>query len=1083
MHDISKKISGYIENHFPAVYREDGPVLVDFVQAYFEFLERNDFAATKLNRSMFANRDIDETLDSFIIHFKEQFLKDFNFSTVVDKRFMIKHIMDYYRSKGTPRAAKLLLRLVFNEDAEVYYPGRDILKPSDSRWFIPTYLELSRSVRTPSLINQQIQGSKSGATAFVESIVTKRIQGRLIDVAYLSNVRGTFVNGEYVSSDSSIINSPQIIGSLSSLTVVNGGQNNVVGDIFNVIDDTGKQGLARVTAIENATGRVNFDLVDGGSGYTLNTPDDGDPTNDYTDIRVATAMIFVDNANTENQFLQFETVRQDKARIITVSGDDLVTSYANATPGDYLLGVKTYVDSYTANSVNGPSFDRSQSTDLIVVTVDGDVIANTEYTVTSGNVVFDVDPTDGALIKLVNYVVAANGIISSITESEANTISDVVVTSGTFGPQVSIDFANDAPFSNTSGVGEIIYEEQDWTLTVDDTSGFANDDVVEMKVYSVSAGNVTYLSAYAYGTVANVVNSSVMSLTNAFGTFEDDGELQIINDPSANATIIDVSLEQAGATGVLSGQTDANTWLVNVISGSFTPGKLVIGQRSRLVELIDTVANTAVTDIWYNGNPASNGVIDTVSNTSVSGIVVGQNTTSVGLYGNTSAFLFVEGAGMTIYTKREDIKEHDLVARPNLQPQITRLGTGDNATFQPGSLENEENVTLNTDLLGANNTANVAFMDITIDASNSGVGFVDSVTVHDGGTLYSNGQTLTFSGGGYADGNPRITAVGTVTTNGSGVITAITMTNPGEGYFDTPSFTLPSTSGNVANVSINMDFGYGFALNPGGDANTPFSDLFTYDTFTIGTITSLNRINPGSNYNANPFVSVYNQYIAGFERKNILLSINIVSGSFAVGETIYQGGVAKGLVLSASDTYLTLKRVSFNTSFNTATNISGATSNAVASVNSVADVANSLAMGENAIVTGEVLVADGIATSLEVVDSGYGYLGGQTVTLEKSGNPFIVTATALVETQGIGSGYWTDTNSHLNSEKKLHDNRYYQEYSYDIQTGVSLDKYRRLVKDILHVSGTQLFGTVTRNSNININTVAATTTVNTVSTS
>jgi len=1078
MHDISKKISGYIENHFPAVYREDGPVLVDFVQAYFEFLERNDYAATKLGRSMFANRDIDETLDAFIIHFKEQFLNNFVYSATVDKRFIIKHIMDFYRSKGTPRAAQLLIRMIFNQDSNVYLPGRDILKPSDSKWTIPRYLELSRSTRTSSFIDQQIKGSKSGATAFVESVVRKRIQGRLIDIAYLSSVRGTFLTNELVTNDSSLTNAPKVIGSLSGLTVVNGGKDNVVGDLFNVIDDTGKQGVARVTGIENATGRVDFDIVDGGSGYTLNTPDDNDPTNDYTNVRVATAMIYVDNSNTSNQFIQFETVRQSREQLTMVSGEDLETQYANTTAGDYLLGVKATVDSYTANSSNGPSFDRSVETDLIVVTVDGVVIANSEYTVNSTSVTFDSDPTDGSLVKLVNYTQVANGIITSITDSGANTVGTVVVTNGTFRNQLSIDFANNAPLAN----GEIIYEEQTVTLTVDDSTDFTNGEIIEMRVFSdpSEVGNTVTLESYAYGTISSIPNSSIIELSPAFGTFLANASIIQVGNTSANGVILDSSIDQAGAIGVLSGKTDANTWVVRNVTGEFTVGKLIRGQRSLLVEEISAISNTGATDVWYNGNPAANGVIDTIANTSVSGIVVGQNTTCVGLYGNTSAFSYVEDAGITITTVREEIKEHDLVGQPNISPVITNVATGEGATFQPGSLENEETVTLNIDLLSANNIANVAFMDVTIDGSNSGVGFVDSFTVHDGGTGYTDGQYLVFSNGGYANGDPLITASAYISVT-AGVITSITVENPGEAYYDTPTFTLPDNGvGNDANVSINMDFGYGFAKNPTGDSTTIFADLFSYDNFTMGTISSLTRINPGVDYNADPFVSVHNPYVAGYERKNILLGITVTSGSFAVNDVIYQGGVAKGLVITASETQLTLKRVSFNTSFNTSQSISGSISNATASVNTVDSIAESLAMGENAIVTGTVIVADGVATGLEIIDSGYGYLGGQSMTLSRAANPVVITATSVVETQGIGTGYWTDTTSHLNSEKKIHDNKYYQEYSYDVQTGISLDKYKLLFKEVIHVAGTEIFGTVIRNSNININMNVATSSVATV---
>ncbi|MEK9907656.1 MAG: hypothetical protein VW500_01040, partial [Aquiluna sp.] len=928
-------------------------------------------------------------------------------------------------------------------------------------------------------------GSKSGATAFVESVITRRIQGRLIDVAFLSNIKGTFLTGELITEDGTLANAPKVIGSLSGFTITNGGQNNTVGDLMNVIDDTGKQGVARVTGIENATGRVDFELVDGGSGYTLNTPDDNNPLNDYTDVRVADAMIFVDNSNTSNQFIQFETVRQDKERIIALSGDDLETSYANTSDGDYMLGVKTYVDSFTGNN-SDDTFARSESTDLIEVTLDGVAISNSLYTVTSSQVVFDTPPGNSVAIKLVNYSIVANGVITSVVDSASNTTVDVVVTSGTFGTQLNMDFANDAPLS----AGETIYEEQEWNITVDDPShGFVVSDVLEMRVYTEATTgdtNTLYLSAYANGTVS-AQNSTVISLTTAFGTFLDNQEIAVAGDTSSNVTITDVSITNAGAIGVLSSSTDANTWVVKSVTGEFTAGNKIIGQKTRIVEEISAVANVSCSDIWYNGNVSSNGVLDTFSNTSVSGIVVGQNSTCVGLYGNTAAFSFYANSGITIRTSREDLKEHDIVSQPNLVLTIDSVATGQNADFQPGSLENEETVTLNTDLIGGQTVSGVDFMDLTVggasgqSATNSGIGFVDDITFTGGGSGYSDGASVTFIGGGYAGGEPTIPAEATISVS-AGAITDFTVTYPGEGYYTTPTIIVPGGTG-ATDVTVVMDFGYGFRKNPNGDAATTFENLFTYDQFNMGTITSLTRINPGSNYNADPFVSVHNQYIAGFQRKDILLGITISQGSFSVGETVYQGGVAKGIVKTASATQVTLKRVSFNTSFNTGVNISGATSNAIAAVNSVTTVDDSLAMGENANITAEVIVADGVATGLEIVDSGYGYLHNQSMTLQKTGNPFVITATSKVEQQGIGTGYWGSTNSHLNSEKKLHDNKYYQEYSYDVQTGISLDKYRLLFKELIHVAGTELFGTVVKNSNININTVAATTTVNTVTTS
>ena len=1096
MHDLSKTISEYIEQQFPAVYREDGPNLVAFTKAYYEFMENTSESPTTLSRSMFQNRDIDETLDSFLVHFKEKYLSEFPYAKAVDKRFAIKHIMDYYRSKGTPQATELLIRLLFNEEASVYYPGDDILRASDSKYKIPKYIEVTQSARSAGFVENQITGSRSGATAFVEGLVKKRVQGRIIDILYLSDIKGSFTTDELVSDDGLLTNAPKIIGSLSSMNIVNGGRNNVVGDVFDVSDDTGRQGKVRVTGIENATGRVDFELVDGGSGYTLNDLDDGDTTDDYTDIRVATAMIAVDNSNTLNQFIQFETVKQEREIVTLLSAQDFADEYfdnlaANSASvaDDFVLGVKVYPTTYTANSTNGPAFERStvsDSNDIVVIT-NNTIIANTEYSTNSTHIIFDSDPGDGATISVLEYVVVANSKVVSLSADDANTSATLVITSGTFANQLLIDTAD----NTTLSAGEIVDEESTITLNVADASIFSSHvgEKLEMQKFTTVA-NGQYLSAYAYGylTVANTTAETLI-LQPAFGTFLATEEIALYyanGTVQATETIDSVVINTTGATGVATSASDANTWNIKVTSGEFTAGKKIRGRETRVEETISAITATGASDAWYNGVATANGVIDTIANNTVTGIVVGQNTTHVGLHSNTSAFSYVAGAGMTIKTSREDLKEIDLTAQPNLELTINAIGTGSGATFQPGALENEETVSLNTDFVGSKNVANVAFLDTTVVGANSGVGFVDSITITNGGTGYANGTgNVTFTGGGYASGDPVVSAIASITTNGSGVITSITVDNPGEGYYDTPTIVLPDNGGGTdATVAVVMDFGYGFIKHPTGASTTQFQFLFTDDNFTMGTITSLTRINPGTDYNLDPFISVHNKYIAAYDRKNIYLNITLVSSNFTPGEIIEQDSTEKGVIISANSSVLHVKRTRFNTSWS-ASNIIGKSSGAIASF-SIGDDAIDLvsnSMGDNAIVTGDVIVADGVATAVDVIDSGYGYLGNQTMSLTSANNSFVITANSVVATEGTGTGYWETTTSQLSDVSKIRDNKYYQEYSYDIQTGVSINRYRDIVKKVLHVAGTELFGTVVKNSTINTNVTAATSTTDTVSTS
>ena len=119
-------------------------------------------------------------------------------------------------------------------------------------------------------------------------------------------------------------------------------------------------------------------------------------------------------------------------------------------------------------------------------------------------------------------------------------------------------------------------------------------------------------------------------------------------------------------------------------------------------------------------------------------------------------------------------------------------------------------------------------------------------------------------------------------------------------------------------------------------------------------------------------------------------------------------------------------------------------------------------MGQNAVVKNEVNVKTDVVTSVKVINSGFGYQDNEEVSLEKIGGSSTIIGIVNVEKQGVAPGYWKSRTSHLNSEKRLHDNKYYQDYSYDIKTSINIEDYRNIVLDILHVTGTQFFGSLVK---------------------
>ncbi len=122
------QVSTALERQIPEFIREDYATFVKFVKAYYEFLSQTD------NRNLEDIRSIDKTLDEFVSKFKKELAAIFPTSTIQNERMFLEHISDFYNSRGSVESYKLLFRVLFNKDAEIFYPSTQILKLSDGKW-------------------------------------------------------------------------------------------------------------------------------------------------------------------------------------------------------------------------------------------------------------------------------------------------------------------------------------------------------------------------------------------------------------------------------------------------------------------------------------------------------------------------------------------------------------------------------------------------------------------------------------------------------------------------------------------------------------------------------------------------------------------------------------------------------------------------------------------------------------------------------------------------------------------------------------------------------------------------------------
>ena len=286
---IEKSISFFINQQFPAIYREDGPELVQLARDYYKWMETATNQSTYVSRRFFEYKDIDTTIKSLLIFYKNKYLVDLELKESIVP-FLVKNILDLYRRKGTKAGIELFFATFYKEyDIEIVYPSNRMLKASNSEWKEGNFLQMlpndnlflsdttSIQYTYADLISRVITGSVSQAKASVTKINSMLINGRYTPIIYIDNVKGVFQKFDriYTNISKESVDFGEVGGSLSEF-IVDPTQpriaNKKVGDSVVVYPDSfeGDGGEGIVTDVTNAINAVaTYKYVNGGYGYTV----------------------------------------------------------------------------------------------------------------------------------------------------------------------------------------------------------------------------------------------------------------------------------------------------------------------------------------------------------------------------------------------------------------------------------------------------------------------------------------------------------------------------------------------------------------------------------------------------------------------------------------------------------------------------------------------------------------------------------------------------------------------------------------------------------------------------------------------
>ena len=152
MAHLNDKTSIPVNRQLPEFVREDYPLFITFLEAYYEFLENKQ--GTQLNdlttqaKSLRYINDVDHAIADFESSFFNSFASLLPRDVEVDKEFLIKNVLPLYLSKGNEKSFKLLFRMLFNDEVDIILPKNNILKPSDGKWEIDNVLKVESDIRS-----------------------------------------------------------------------------------------------------------------------------------------------------------------------------------------------------------------------------------------------------------------------------------------------------------------------------------------------------------------------------------------------------------------------------------------------------------------------------------------------------------------------------------------------------------------------------------------------------------------------------------------------------------------------------------------------------------------------------------------------------------------------------------------------------------------------------------------------------------------------------------------------------------------------------------------------------------------------
>lgn len=261
------KLHLIVRDQFPEFVREDYPVFVAFVEAYYKWIDEQSVGKIE------DVADLDTTPEQFVQYFRTQLdaFGLFNKATPFNNLYLQK-IKQIYTAKGSEQALVNILRLSRLADTEIKYPSQYILKASDGKWQQDCFITVDRVFGTlpTNVTSFYVNYQYTNIRVTVKKVV--QISANKIRLYYKQSANVSITLGQLISINDNAgttVYSGRVAKSPSYLQVVKGGQNWQLGQVI-IVPGSVINTVARVAEIDNTGAVVRVEILEHGYSHTEN---------------------------------------------------------------------------------------------------------------------------------------------------------------------------------------------------------------------------------------------------------------------------------------------------------------------------------------------------------------------------------------------------------------------------------------------------------------------------------------------------------------------------------------------------------------------------------------------------------------------------------------------------------------------------------------------------------------------------------------------------------------------------------------------------------------------------------------------